>query len=130
MREWLHLGGIALCLFALWAIARRDWLRLTRPVRRVLAEVCGHRKMVGGDGTDWAAIYRFQAEDGAHEVIDQVLSSKLSPPLGAMVELTYPAGRPDLARPPRPLMWVAVYLLLAGMVAMLAASALGLLPKG
>jgi hypothetical protein len=127
--DWFHLAGIALCLFALWAIARHDWLRLTRPSRRVLGEVSGHRKTIDGDGSNWAAVYRFQSEDGPHEVIDQVLSASPSPPLGAMQELTYPAGHPGLARPPRPLMWGMVYLLLVVMMAMLTASWLGLLPE-
>jgi len=128
-RDWFHLAGIGLSLFALWAIARHDWLRLTRPSRRVLGEVAGHRKATDGDGTNWAAIYRFRAEDGEHEVVDQVLSTKPAPPLGTLVELAYPVGHPDLARPPRIWLWVGVYLLLAAMGGILTASALGLLPR-
>ena len=80
-----------------------------------------------GDG--WQQALQQRVQPSGHALLDAQLPGG-GWPLGAMVELTYPAGRPDLARPPRPLMWVAVYLLLAGMVAMLAASALGLLPKG
>jgi len=36
-------AGLFLCLTTLWLLGRRDWLRLTRPRRRVTASVTGHR---------------------------------------------------------------------------------------
>jgi hypothetical protein len=125
VENWFLGAGIALCLFSLWAISRHDWLRLIRPIRRAVGEVCNHRISHDADGVSYAAIYRFTAEDGEHEVIDAVYSVAAKPPIGTRIELTYPAGRPDLARPPRPLLWSGVYLLLFGMLGILAAKALG-----
>ena len=51
---------------------------------------------------------------------DQVYSTRPSQALGDRVWLTYPDGRPDLARVPRPLLWTAVYLCIGGIAAVLA----------
>ncbi len=99
----------------------RDWPRLTRSTRRVESEVCNHRKSDGVDGVSYAAVYRFTAEDGPHEVIDPVYVHTPRPPLGTQVALTYPEGRPDLARPSRPLLWGMLYLFVLGMLAQLIA---------
>lgn len=128
MEQYFIYGGMALCLFSLWAIARHDVLRLTRPQRRVTGEVVDHRESRDNDGISYAAIYRFVDGSGEHRVTDPVLSASRQPPLGTMRELAYPAGRPDLARPPRPLLWGAVYLFLIALVAMFVAKAMGLLP--
>ena len=109
MENFFIWAGIALCLFSLWAIARHDWLRLTRPSRRVMARVTGHRSDWSDGSKSYAAIFAFSDESGSHEVIDPVYSGSPSPDLGTLRELAYPDGRPDLARPPRPLMWVVVY---------------------
>ena len=119
---------MALCLFSLWAIARHDWLRLTRPSRRVVGEVIGHRTRLDGESRNFAAIYRFTAEDAVHEVQDMVLNAAPRPAVGSLRELVYPAGHPELARPPRPLLWGTVYLFLIGAGALLSAKAAGLLP--
>lgn len=128
MERWFLGAGIALCLFSLWAVARHDWQRLIRPGRRVLARVTGHRESWENAARFYAAIYSFQDENGTHEVVDAVHASNPFPPVGTQVELTYPEGRPDLARPPRPLLWALVYLLLLFLTGMLAAKALGWLP--
>lgn len=126
MRAYLIWAGVALGLFALAMIGRRDWLRLTRPSRRVIARVTGHRVVRDGDGTGYAAIYSFEDDDGHHEAIDQVVSTSCQPDEGTMIDLTYPAGHPHLARPPRPLMWLGVYAMLIWMTGMMAAVGLGL----
>jgi hypothetical protein len=118
-------AGIALCLFSLWAIARHDWVRLTRPSRRVLAQVTGHRTGRSDGAVNYAAIYRFSADGRDHDVTDAVYSSRPRPPLGEIVELGYPAGHPDLARPPRLLMWLAVYGLLIALLAVLGLKLMG-----
>ena len=128
MKQWLLGGGMALCLFSLWAIGRHDWLRLTRPTRRAIAEVTGHRTGWSDGRRTYAALYRFTAEDGVHEVTDPVFTSSPRPPVGTMRELAYPEGYPELARPPRLLMWAAVYLLLIGLLGILLARATGWLP--
>lgn len=126
MRDYVIWSGVALCLFALWAIGRHDWVRLTRPRCTVTARVVGHRKVAdsGGDGASYAARLAFAVAGQAHEVTDQLAHSQRKLDVGDVVELAYPEGRPDLARPPRPLLWALVYLLLAGLAAMLAAEGL------
>ncbi|MBU6267777.1 MAG: hypothetical protein KGN34_09570 [Sphingomonadales bacterium] len=128
MEMWFIGNGIALCLFALWAIGRRDWVRLTRPSRRVNGLVSGHRSKRDEGEISYAAIYRFTAEDGPHEVVDASYGTLRDPPVGTVRELVYPEGRPDLAQPPRVALWITVYALLLAMLGMLVAKALGWLP--
>jgi hypothetical protein len=125
MEAWFIYGGIALCLFSLWAIMRHDWLRLTRPSRRVLAEIVDHRMIEDGDGRSYAARYRFHDGIVLQEVTDQVGLYTPRPPVGTVTELAYPEGHPELARPPRPLTWTAVYAALLYSLGVLAAKALG-----
>lgn len=122
---YLLIAGQALCLFSLWAIARYDWVRLTRPARRIPAVVTGHRAGWSGGDKSFAAIYRFALGGAEHDVTDGVYGSSPKPPVGTTVELVYPEGRPDLARPPRPLLWLSVYGLLVGLDAILLAKMMG-----
>ena len=126
--SWFIGAALALCLFALAALLRRDLPRLGRPTRKVTARVTGHRTGIEDDRRHYAEIYAFSDETGRHEVTDQVLSPRPQPRLGAVVELTYPAGRPDLARPPRPWTWLLVYAALAYGTAVLVLRALGRIP--
>jgi hypothetical protein len=128
MECYLLLAGIALCLFSLWAIARHDWLRLTRPTERGMGKVIGHRAGWDEGQRCYSAIYEFTDPAGRHEVIDQIYAPAPRPPLGSQVDLVWPQGRPDLARPPRPLLWALCYALLAGCAALLGAKLFGLLP--
>lgn len=128
MVTYLLWGGILLSLFCLWALARHDWLRLTRPSRRVESEVTGHRKHSDADGDSYAALYRFTADGAVHEVTDSVYASSRKPPVGTRRRLSYPEGRPDLARPSRPVLWAGTYALFIGMGGLLLAKATGWLP--
>ncbi|MFM5884061.1 MAG: DUF3592 domain-containing protein [Novosphingobium sp.] len=128
MESWFIYGGIAMCVFALWSIGRRDWARLTGSNREVDATVLSHRISRDNDGTSYGAVYRFSAEGKDHEVTDEVLQPSPQPPVGARVKLTYPYGRPDLARVPRRAMWITVYGLLLFLIGILIAKALGMLP--
>ena len=125
MERFFPLAGIALCLFSLWALARHDWLRLTRPSRRVLATVCGHRSANNEGKRNFAAIFRFSADGAEHEVTDALYSPKRTLPAGHVSELVYPEGRPDLARLPRLWLWLAVYGLLIGFIGVLCAKLMG-----
>ena len=127
--SWLIGAGIIMCLLCLWAIGRHDWLRLTGISRQVTAEVIGHRLVADGHDRDHAAIYRFSAEGREHEVTDMVCHSTPQPAVGTQVQLVYPVGHPELARPPRPFTWLAVYSALVLMLGILVAKALGLLPE-
>jgi hypothetical protein len=125
VERWLLYGGIFVCLFALWAIVRHDWLRLTRPSRRVLADVIGHCMTEDGDGRSYAARYRFHDGIAQHEVIDQVGLNSPRPPVGTVIEIAYPQGHPELARPRRPFTWLLVYAALLYGLGVLAAKVLG-----
>lgn len=125
MELYLLIAGQALCVFSLWAIARYDWIRLTRPSRRVRAVVTGHRSSWNEGTKSFAANYRFALGGAEHDVTDAVFGPRPKPPVGTTVDLTYPEDRPDLARPPRPLLWLAVYGTLAGLEAVLLAKMLG-----
>jgi hypothetical protein len=120
-------GGIALCLFGLGVLARHDWLRLTRPTRRVLGRVTGHRISRDSDGESFAAIYSFTAENGLQEVVDAVYHANRQPPVGTIRELAYPEGHPKLARPPRLWLWLTIYAGLTLGAGILAAKMLGFL---
>ena len=130
MEAWFLYGGMALCLFSLWVLARKDWIRLRSISRTADAEVIGHRVSHDNDGTSYAAIFRFAAEGATHEVNDAVLSARPQPPVGTKVTLRYPFGRPDLARVPRPWTWLFVYGVLLFLLAILIARAAGWLGPG
>jgi hypothetical protein len=125
MENYFLWAGMALCLFSLWALARYDWLRLTRPSRRVMGRVIGHRTGWDEGSKNYAAIYAFSDESGAHEVIDSVYSGSPRPSVGTLRELAYPAGRPELARPPRLALWLSVYAMLMALAAILFAKWMG-----
>jgi hypothetical protein len=91
----------------------------------VLAEVVGHRLLDDADGRSFAARYRFHDGIAQQEVTDQVGLNAPKPPVGTLVELAYPEGHPELARPPRPLTWVAAYAGLLYGLGVLIAKALG-----
>ncbi|MBS0481852.1 MAG: hypothetical protein JSR96_06790 [Proteobacteria bacterium] len=123
---WIAAAFVGLCLFLM---ARPDWIRLQTMSRRVTARVTGHRSQIHNNVRSYAAIYAFDAEGQRHEVTDQVYGGREYPPVGTQVTLSYPVGRPDLARPPRPLMWLLVYGALLTMLALLIARLMGRLPS-
>lgn len=120
--SWL---AIALLGFALMAMLWHDRLRLLRPSVRVQGEVIGHRTGMSDGDTDYAAMYRFTADVTVHEVVDRYYTATKRPDVGTVRTLHYPEGRPDLARPPRLAFWIMVYVLLAGMAAVLFAKVEG-----
>lgn len=122
---WIMVAFIGLT-FGL--VMRRDWPRLQRIGRTVTGEVTGYRSYMHDNVRSFAPIYRFHAEGAEHEVVDQVYSGTESTPLGTRVTLAYPVGRPDLARPPRPLLWLFVYGFLIVSLGLLIAKLLGVLP--
>lgn len=124
METAILLTGLFLCLVTLWLLGRHDWVRLTRPRRRVTASVTGHR-VTRDDATSYSAIYAFTDDSGRHEVTDAVYEATPRPPVGTVCELVYPEGRPDLARPPRPVLWACVYAVCAGCAVAIIARMLG-----
>ena len=128
MESYFVMAGIALCAFALWTIARYDWVRLIRPSHKVSAQVSGHRTIDSDGGLSYAAIYHFAADGCQHIVIDQAYYPTPRPVTGTAVELDYPAGRPELARVPRPWTWLLVYTALIYAGGILTAKMAGWLP--
>jgi len=112
-------SSTALVVFALWAIARHDWLRLTRASVRVKAKVVGHRCNSDDGQESFSACLAFDAAGHPTEVVDQLLLSQRSPAVGTEVWLYHPKGRPDLARIPRPATWTMVYAVLLGILTLL-----------
>ncbi|MFC0588799.1 hypothetical protein ACFFF7_05175 [Novosphingobium aquiterrae] len=121
---WVAITFLAVCLLL---VARSDWPRLQGIGRSVTAEVVGHRSQYHNNVRSYAPIYRFAAEGAEHEVIDQVYGGSEQPPVGTRIVLSYPVGRPDLARPPRPLLWLAVYAFLLFALGLMLAKAFGFL---
>src|SRR4051812_24693033 len=105
MEAFVIVIGLALIGFSLWAIARHDWLRLTRRSHRAAGGVTGRWIARDGDGNNFSVIYAFQTEAGEHTVQDAVQQHTPEPQVGTMRELRYPEGHPELARPPRALLW-------------------------
>jgi len=122
---YILLAGQALCLFSLWVLARADFVRLTRPACRVVGVVTGYHTSWDDGSKSYAPVYRFTSEGSEHEVTEAVHRPAAKPPLGTAVALRHPQGRPDLARVPRPLLWLAVYGVLVGLEAVLLAKMLG-----
>lgn len=114
-------SGAALVAFALVAIARHDWVRMTRPSISVRATVIGYQSRWDEGRKSYAARFQFDADGQTLVVTDQLLRMTREPALGHEVQLRYPKGRPDLARKARPVMWVIVYAVLLTLAALLAA---------
>lgn len=103
---WVALAFVGLVLIL---VVRSDLPRWRGSMRTVQGEVVGHRSSFDDNTRSYAAVFRFSAEGATHDVVDQVYVGTVHPPVGEKVSLSYPAGRPDLARVPRPLTWLAVY---------------------
>jgi len=58
-------------------------------------------------------------------VIDAVYEATPRPPVCTVCELVYHEGRPDLARPPRLVLWFCVYAVCAGCAVVIIARMLG-----
>jgi hypothetical protein len=128
MEAWFLGAGITLCLFSLWVLIRKDWVRLRSVSRTAVAEVIGHRMSSDNDGISYAAVMRFSADGQAHEVVDALLHANPQPPVGTKITVHYPYTRPDLARISRPWTWAFVYAVLLFTLAMLIARWLDWLP--
>ena len=109
----------ALVLFALWAIARHDWVRLTRPSVKVRGRVVGHEAVQDDGNTCYSARIAFDVAGKPMEVLDQSRTLQTQPDVGTDVLLRYPDGRPDLARIPRSKTWIAIYAMLIATLAFL-----------
>ena len=110
MVELIAAPAILVGLYALWIVGTPDLLRLVQGVRHVRARVVRHRS--GPDG--FTAIYAFQNRERTCEVPAPTAQASPTPAVGSEQLLSYPAKRPDLARPPQPLARTLLYLGFAG----------------
>ena len=104
---WLAIASVNIVLAVLVA---EDWQHLLRPKRHVVATVIGFRSELDDGTRSFTPRLSFTDETGkAVEVVDKVYSTVRTPPEGRHVALVYPAGRPDMARVPRPWLRVLIY---------------------
>lgn len=122
--------AIAFVALVLALMLRSDLPRWRSRSQTALGEVISHRSSYNDNARSFAPIYRFAAEGAMHEVIDQVYGARPVPPVGTLVQLSYPEGRPDLARVSRPVLWLFVYAVLLVGLAILIARAAGWLGPG
>lgn len=106
---WIVLG---FCGFCIWLLVRRDFLRWTRPIREAQAIVVGQASGWSDGVRTQAARLRFEADGKVHEITDQLYGSRPALSEGTICRVTWPEGRPDLARIPRPGVWLGVYAVL------------------
>ncbi|MGD9543443.1 MAG: hypothetical protein AB7F41_03475 [Methylocystis sp.] len=99
---------VALVLVAL-LIQDLPWFRA--PIRSALGEVRGHKAQGGETGDTYRMIIEFADETGHdHIFIDGMHHNMPWLPKDAIVEVFYPAGRPDLARSQTPTQRRRLYL--------------------
>lgn len=104
---WLTLAFVGVVLAILIA---EDWQHLSKPARRVTATIVGFRSDIDEGARRFTARLSFTDETGQSvEVLDKVYGPNRAPVEGSQVDLVYPAGRPDMARVPRPLLRLLIY---------------------
>jgi len=117
---------VALVLVALLI---QDLPRLRAPIRSALGEVRGHKAQGGETGDTYRMIIEFADETGRdHIFIDGMHHNTPWLPKDAVVEVFYPAGRPDLARSQTPVQRRRLYLFLVLLLIALGSVAAGLAP--
>ena len=87
---WL---GIALVAGVSAFVVYDDWPRLVRRQVRAQGTVIDHRRDVDDGSENFTARVRFMTPEGnAVEVMDYVLKSTPTPPVGTAVSVVYPSG--------------------------------------
>ncbi|HMT43890.1 MAG TPA: hypothetical protein PKA59_05015 [Chakrabartia sp.] len=129
------LGGLLLCVAALWYVVGRiragssgDWTSVTGEVTH---HVSALDNVESGDGsvsreeTVYAAVYRFSHGGQNYTVTDKVAREKPTPAVGTQVELLFPNGQPDKAQPPRKGLMMVFAVILVVFIVVLLLAALG-----
>ncbi len=130
-----YLGGLALCLAALWFVVGRiraggsaDWTTVSAEVVRHVAAI---DNVDSGDGSVsreqqvFAAVYRFSHGGKDYDVTDKVAREKPTPAVGTRVDLIFPNGQPDKAQPPRKALMIVFAVVLGVFSVLLLLAALG-----
>ena len=125
---WISLAFVALLLLFL---GREDWFHLSRPKRRAMAHVVGHREHFEDGARRFSAVLEFADEDGGLvQVADTVYAPKPHPDIGRTIEITHPQNMPDRARISRPWLRGGIYLALLYLLAVLIGRLSGWLSAG
>jgi hypothetical protein len=91
-------------------LAWEDWFHVSRPARRVMARVVGHRSHHSDSTKVYAAQFEFTGEDGKPvHVTDKVYMPRPKQSVGDRVELTHPKDMPHRARINRPWLRAGIY---------------------
>ena len=117
---------IAIGGFCAWMLAD-DWRFLMRRQRRASGVVIDHLREAGDDGaTFFKAKIRFRGEDGReHVIVDRLGLPKPQHAIGDRVEVAYPQGYPQKARPYRWWLKPVAFTLVAGALALMIAKRFG-----
>lgn len=109
MIEIIAIPAILAGLYALWVVGWNDLLRITQGTAYARARVVEHQS--GSDG--FVPIFAFQFGNRTIRVPGPTAYAKPTPPEGASEVLSFPAKRPDLARPPHPFARSLLYMVFA-----------------
>ncbi len=118
--------GIGLFGFALYFVLRDDVLFVRYPIVRTVGTVIGHQIATDEGSTFYMAQFEFLDEAGnKSQVTDTYGAGRAKPEVGRRVQLIYPSGYPDRARPSRHLLRALIYLFLVSMLGVLSAKLYG-----
>ncbi len=105
MIEFIALPAILVGIYALYVVGWNDLLRVLQGTSYARAKVVEHHS--GSDG--FVPIYAFQYGERSFRVPGPTAHARPTPPVGENEVLSFPAKRPDLARPPQPLARILLY---------------------
>ncbi len=109
MIEIIAYPAILAGAYALWIVGMPDFLRVAKGTVHVRSRVSRH--MPGPDG--FVPIFAFHHDGRSCEVPGPVASATPTPAVGTGQLLSFPAGRPELARVPAPFARSLLYCLFA-----------------
>ncbi|TIX49191.1 hypothetical protein [Alteraurantiacibacter aquimixticola] len=113
MIEFIAIPALLAGLYALYAVGWNDALRLLQGTAYARAKVVDHHS--GSDG--FVPIFAFQYAERSFQVPGPTAFAQPTPALGESMVLSFPAKRPDLARPPHPFARSLLYLAFAAWLA-------------
>lgn len=120
---WSALGFTALVAVALLA---RDLRFVIGPRRRAEGVVVGHERLHEDGSVVHTAVFAFTDHRGQdHQVVDTILAARRRPPVATRLMLVYPEAKPGLARVPRPLLRLMIYLVVGYLLGILVARIAG-----
>lgn len=113
MIEIIAIPALLAGAYALVHVGWNDFLRIIQGTSYARAKVVEHYS--GSDG--YVPIFAFQYGDRAIRVPGPTAHAQPTPAVGESMVLSFPAKRPDLARPPHPLARSLLYIAFAAWLA-------------